>query len=756
MRESMKKYRVLLWMQVLLCVLVMVRCFQEESLVYSDTDLYLGTKAEVNSYTGQVFPVTPGVYQIRIKVANMQDGYLYAATSCEQSSFRALRCNGATIFPGQDYLDLEIYVLEKIDSVYVSCSYVGEQVLISSLEVYRVNWGARILAFIVVIICLLLDAILFFRQGILSGKVKKEQQVVIWGLLFSILIAYFPYLTDYFSNVADITFHWLRIEGLKETLLKGNQFPVRVQSYWLYDHGYAVSTFYGDFFLMIPVLLRLIGFSIMSSYKIFVFVIMVATAVISYYSFKQCTGRTYAALFGSIIYMLAPYRIYNFYNRGAVGEYLAMTFLPLVICGMYRLYTENIEDSEYKKAKIPLIVGLSSILQSHILSCEMVILFLLAICVLFYKKTFRKKTFVELLETAGICLLINAWFWLPLLQMMASDKYALSSIISKNIQYMGTWFAEIFQLYPNQGTAQNGMYMAEPFQMGIASLLILCCVFSAVVYKKFSKGKLNKRNPFEYIVLFWAGFILVVWFMSTRYFPWDWISNFPVINIFVTALQFPTRFFSLVSVLSAVEAAFFILWLEWECQELTVDRKVAASVKKGTIYMLLMLAIGSAIYHVNDIAYGDSPIWLYNAENMGTVSVINGEYLLEGTQVDDYHYHAPIAEEELEWSDYQKDGTTIQLYVHNTADEDRFLELPLTGYKGYAVKSEKTEDRLPYISQERGAHGDLRVVVPGDYQGVIKIYYEGYMSFRVAELVSLFSVISIIVYLTGRRRMLWK
>lgn len=321
---------------------------------------------------------------------------------------------------------------------------------------------------------------------------------------------------------------------------------------------------------------------------------------------------------------------------------------------------------------------------------------------------------------------------------------------------MGTWFAEIFQLYPNQGTAQNGMYMAEPFQMGIASLLILCSVFSVVGYKRFCKEKVHKTNPYEYMVLFWAVFIVVVWFMSTRYFPWDWISNLPVVNIFVTAIQFPTRFFSLVSVLSAVEAAFFIHWLEWECQELTIDRKIAVLVKKGTNYMLLMLAMGSAIYHVNDIAYGDSPIWLYNAENMGTVSVINGEYLLEGTQVDDYHYHGPIAEEELEWSDYQKDGTTIQLYVHNTADEERFLELPLTGYKGYGVKSKKMEDRLPYIARERGAHGDLRVVVPGDYQGVIKIYYKGYMSFRVAELVSLFSITSIIVYLTVKRRMLWK
>lgn len=756
MRETMKKYRVLLWLEVLLCVLILVRCFREESLVYSDQNLQLGTKTEINLYTGQSFQATPGVYQVRIDVVDMQDGYLYATVSCEQSSFRALRCNGATIFPAQDYLDFEIYVLEKIDSVYVSCSCAGEQVLISSLEVYRINWGARILAFIVVVCCLLLDVILFLRDEILAGKVKKEQQIVIWGLLFSVLVAYFPYLTDYFSNVADIAFHWLRIEGLKETLLQGNQFPVRVQSYWLYDHGYAVSAFYGDLFLTIPVLFRLIGFSLMFSYKMFVFVVMAATAVIAYYSFKHCTRHTYAALFGSVIYMLAPYRIYNFYNRGAVGEYLAMTFLPLVICGMYRLYTENIEESGYRKAKIPLIIGLSSILQSHILSCEMVVIFLLGICVLFYRKTFRKKTLIQLLETAGICLLINAWFWVPLLQMMVSDHYALGSIISQNIQYMGTWFAEIFQLYPNQGTAQNGMYMAEPFQMGIASLLIVCIVFIMIVWKNCFNQIRKHENPYDRAVLFWAGLILVTLFMSTRYFPWDLVSRLPVIHIFATALQFPTRFFSLVSVFSAVEAAFFILWLERECQEMTDDRKVGHLTRRGTILVLFILATGSAIYHVNDIAYGDSPIWLYNAENMGTVSVINGEYMLEGTQVDEYHYHGPVTEEGLNWSDYEKVGTMIQLYVNNTTDEEKFLELPLIGYKGYAVEYEKTNDISPCIAEERGAHGDLRIVIPGGYQGVIKICYKGYMSFRVAELVSFLSVIGMVIYPASKRRMLWK
>ena len=86
---------------------------------------------------------------------------------------------------------------------------------------------------------------------------------------------------------ADGSFHLLRIEGLKETLLSGEQFPVRVQENWLYGHGYAVSSFYGDLPLLFPVLLRLIGFSLMDAYKLFVLAVLAGTAIIAYISFYR-------------------------------------------------------------------------------------------------------------------------------------------------------------------------------------------------------------------------------------------------------------------------------------------------------------------------------------------------------------------------------------------------------------------------------------------------------------------------------------
>lgn len=756
MRKAIKKYRVLLGIELLLFVLFLPGCFQKDELVYSDEELTLGAETGVGVYEGQRFAVTPGVYQVRVHVRELQGDSLWVSAACEQSSFRAFRCNGADIYQGNHYIDFEIYVLEKIDSAYVNCSFDGAKAAIDYLEVYRTNQGATMLLFLYTVVCLALNFLIVFREGVLDGTITKEKQVVFWALLISVLLAYYPYMTDYFSSTADSPFHMLRIEGLKESLMQGGGFPVRVQNYWVYDHGYAVSTFYGDLFLLIPVMFRFIGFSLMSSYKMFVFVVMAATAIISYHSFRQCTKNINAALFGSIIYMLAPYRIYNFYNRGAVGEYLAMTFLPLVICGMYRLYTEDVNNKNYRKAKIPLIIGLSCILQTHILSTEMTVIFMLAVCLILFKKTFRKETFIQLLQAAITCLLLNAWFWFPFLKMMPSDDYNMYNIISANIQDKGTRLAGLFQFYPNIGDSGEGMYMTPPFQMGIASFLILGSVLIALVRKRICQKERKAQNPYDRIMLFWCVLILIAWFMSTRYFPWDLIARISFIEIFVNALQFPTRLFSLVCVFAAIMAAFFVLWFDWECKENLANDSVRAIVRKGSLAVLLILAIGSAVYHVNDIAYENKPIWLHNAENMGTISTGRGEYLLGESTLDEYSYHDPIAEEGLEWSLYEKHGTSIWLSVCNTTPKELFVELPLTGYKGYALECSEYGDAVPYITEERGDHEDLRIAVPAGYEGSIKVSYKGFISFRIAEMISWATVISIVLYWIRRRRMQWK
>ncbi len=752
MRRAIKKYWILLLLEILCMILVLPGCFAPEMPVAQSTEIPVGTSLGITQVIGEDIQLTPGVYQVRVKADIMPENTLYVNVQSNQNSFRALRCNGSYMRPYQEYLDFEVYVLDTIEAAHIICDFNGkEEAFIDSMEMYRMNWGSRIVLFVLGLVFGLLDALILFREGILEGTIKKEQQIVFWGLLGSILLAYYPYLTDYMNLGDDTTFHLMRIEGLKESLLQGERFPTKVQNYWLYEHGYAVSAFYGDLFIYIPVLLRLIGFSIMTSYKMFVFLVMAATAVITYYSLKRCTKHSYASMFGSVIYMLTPYRIYNFYNRGAVGEYLAMAFIPLVICGMYELYTMDVNSAQYKKAKIPLIIGLSCILQSHLLSCEMIVGLMLIFCLIFLKKTLCKKTFTELLKAALVCLLVNCGFWYPLFHMMGQDTYLLDEIVSKEIQHMGMGLLELFQIFPNKGTLIN-----KPFQIGIVLLMMLVGTALVIFRKRVWQRENTKKNPFEKRVLFLAGMTALGLVLSTEYFPWNDLAKLPFIGVVVSSLQFPTRFLSPASALGAFFAAYFVLWLQEECGESFEKKALGKTVHKGIVSVLMILTIGASAYHVNDIAYEINPIWLYNAENMGTIFVGSGEYLLAGTDKEAFSYHEPVADEGVQWTNYERHGNQRWLEVSNHTANEGYLEVPVIGYKGYELDSRVQTGEAPYITEQRGAHGDLRIAIPAGFSGKLHIAYKGFFSDRIAEIVSIVSIIGILLFAIKERRSQWK
>lgn len=596
-----KRYFILILAELLCLLILLPGCFKNEEQIYGfngEDIIHMAVQVgDSLEFCGDRLELTPGVYEIRLQARTVEGQSISVEMKYENAYFRSLRSNAAVVFSGDDYLEIPVYVLDKVTSAYVQCNFygVGAEGL-EQLDVYRTNKGSRIVLFLAVIVFGALDFLIEFRRRVLDGRITKRQQVVFWSLTVGVLIAYFPYLTDHFSLGADTLFYVSRIDWLTETLEQGATFPIRIQSHWNYDHGYAVSMFYGDLFLFIPAILQLIGFSIMAAYKMFIFIMLAATAAISYWSFYKCVKDEYAALFGSVIYLLAPYHIYNVYSRGSLGECLAMTFLPLVASGMYLLYTEDITTDSYKKIKWYIILGLSAILESHVISTEMTVVFIVIFCIVCWKKTFRKETFLQLAQAAVITLLINMWFWLPLLYMMNADMYHLQSITGESGQSRGILFAGFLQLLPNKGAAQIGMWQCEPVQVGAAALMLLA------VYLLWRNHRSNRACRLL------AVFSILTLIMSTQYLPWDTAMKIPIIGAVVSSLQFPSRWMVLATFFVAMFAAFFykLIWNE------------GGWMLKTVIGVATLLSVGTAVYHVNSIVYEMAPIFLYMAENIGT------------------------------------------------------------------------------------------------------------------------------------------
>jgi len=118
--------------------------------------------------------------------------------------------------------------------------------------------------------------------------------------------------------------------------LSSGQFPVR----WLgdlgYGYGYPLFNFYAPLPYYVGAIFNLIGFDILIATKI-MFGIGILLAGITMFLLLNSLADDLTAIVGSLLYMYAPYHAVDVYVRGAVGEFYAMAFLPLILLGVVKI-----------------------------------------------------------------------------------------------------------------------------------------------------------------------------------------------------------------------------------------------------------------------------------------------------------------------------------------------------------------------------------------------------------------------------------
>ena len=323
----------LLLIEAVWIILLLPGCFRRPEIL----DHNPGDKTEL----------APGVYEIRIE-NHLENGQSATVElKSDEAFYRALRTNAVTIGPEDGTVAISAWVIQKTTDAYIQCDISGSSGEGSGtvrVELYRTAKGKRILLALSLLCAALLDGILVFRRGILDGRITKKEQIVFWTLLAGILTAYFPYLTDYLTLNGNTTFYLARIVKLSEGIGRGIGFMAP-----------------GDLFLLIPAGLKMLGFSMMTAYRFFLLLLVSATAIIAYHSLYFCVREEYAALLGSMVYLLLPYHLMVLYDRGAVGEYIVMAFLPMIFGGGYSLCISGRDHGKTAKALICTLIGLLAV-----------------------------------------------------------------------------------------------------------------------------------------------------------------------------------------------------------------------------------------------------------------------------------------------------------------------------------------------------------------------------------------------------------
>ena len=364
--------------------------------------------------------------------------------------------------------------------------------------------------------------------------IKEKYHIVV--LLMIIIVASLPAFRTGVCQGHDLPFHLGRIEAIAEELQMGH-IPVRYETSAWHGHGYISTTMYGNIFLYVPALLLICGIPLWRVYNIYIIVVNVATVAVAYYCFSKLFKTRNGALMAVMIYTFAGYRLSNLYVRAAVGEYTAMIFIPLVIYGIYRIYEES--DMGICRKVCPLVVGASGLIQSHILTTELVAIFSLIYLLINFKSTMSHIK--EWLIAVVLIVLINLFFILPFIYTYISMRlYANTQLTSQSIRPDGLYLCQMFGPL-TEGFGSSFEWSAEGEGYLNSGIQYVLAFITTIVFAIANRN--NKANDKKTPLVFWILFIFGIgaMFLSTVYFPWNLFAGENNKLSFLSAIQYPWR-----------------------------------------------------------------------------------------------------------------------------------------------------------------------------------------------------------------------
>lgn len=577
----------------------------------------------------------------------------------------------------------------------------------------------------------------FLLAGILIVAAFRRKRISVSDFLCGALVMILtlvlsrPFLMNWLNQGGDLAYHVERIAGVAESL-KNGVFPMRLEPNFPYGYGYADGIMYGSLLLYIPALLQLIGLPVMYSYNIFVILINFAEISIAFYCFTKIFKDKYIGLLCSALYSFSLYKIIVLYGRGCLGEGCSRIFMPLLLYGYYRLFTEDIKDKRYRTVWLFLLAGYTGIVQSHTLSAELALIFTVLACILCVRRVFRKETILELCKGAAATLLCNAWYLVPFLDYYFHENLLIKYTGDRTIQFEGiTWDLIFVHRFDGVLVREDGTNIraAGP---GLIPMLALF-VFMGLLLYLLIKGRRNGLLTFAGIC---AGLTVVCVLFSLKTFPWDYLQQLhSVTKNMISNLQFPTRFLNWASLFIVLPFGYCLRYAKYECNW----RKLAYPAG----VMAALLAVGTSscytIYHAT-YDYGKARIF-DNNQFVGYLA--GGEYVINGTNLGLLSsYGRPEKSDGVELSAYRKGALSAAFHCENTTEEEGYAEVPLLLYKGYHAYTDGGEELLCRY----GDNNVIRVLIPPAFQGGVTVRFVSPVSWRLSEVVSLAAILAVVIW----------
>ncbi len=604
-------------------------------------------------------------------------------------------------------------------------------ITLTEQPIYR---AARLVGFVLLAALLDLALLLLFARGDENAPARRRRYAVPLALAGIALLASLPLFSNYLYFGHDLDYHLQRITAMAAELSYG-QFPVRLTTDSLNGYGYANPLCYCELFLTLPALLYNAWLPLRTCYQVYIFAVTLATAVIAYYSFGTITASRKLGLLGAGLYTLSCYRMVCIYVRAAVGEYTAIAFLPLILAGLYNIYTT--EKPRFAQWA-PMAFGMAALVQCHLLSCELIALLLVVFCLLRLRETLRPARLLAWLKAALLALALSAWYFFPFLISTREINLMVNGPLIGKIQGQGTYPVQLFSPF---GRGYGGTADGTSNDMTLTLGLPLAAGFMLVIYCLLRRERWRQQETLRRMQTAF-GFAMLTLVLSLRVFPWDGVQNWlgRAAGKMAGMFQYPWRFLSLATVLLCLAVLLAVQLLQEKNVRLAKGAAAAlaacALLTVGVVQTQITTGMSEQAYNV-----------FLNRQPNATTGV--GEYLIDGTSGYETIWAQPKpGSEELQLLSYEKRGGKAYLTVENDGDAAD-ISVPIFNYGHYYAVDEATGDAYALGT---GENARITLNIPAGYTGTIVIAYHAPVYWRAFELVSLLALIGSVGWGVSQRK----
>ncbi len=440
---------------------------------------------------------------------------------------------------------------------------------------------------------------------------------------------------------------------------RDGQIPCRWVPDMGYGYGYPQFIYYSPLPYYVMEAVHLLGVPILDSVKAGIVLSFILSGVAMFILGKSLWGN-WGGLIAALFYVYAPYRASDVYTRGAVGEFWALVFLPLIFWAIW----EYVKNEKFKYIAF-LALSYGGLLTTHNITS---IAFTPLVCLwaLFSLWYFKKwPVFWKLLAGGVWGAGLAAFFIFPV--MFERQYVHVETMVSGYFNYLAHFISLrqlFFSTHWGYGSSELGPNDDLSFNFGILhwlfSFLALIAAFFAAKKEKIFK-----------VVIFLALAGLAAIFMTHQRSVFVW-SHLP----FLTYFQFPWRFLAIATFIFSLLPGALIFFLKDKTRAVVLGAVMVA----GVIFFNAFYFNPRVWYQISDKEKFSGELW----EKQLTISIF--DYLPifakapPGQKAPD---RPQIIKGKAKVLDFQK-GTDWQR-GKLTVYEDAAVELPLYDFPGFRV-----------------------------------------------------------------------